>query len=83
VGLDDIFPADAGARIEIEHQPVGVLQTVDGRAAHVNLQHTGLRQRHHAVDAVERDRLVAVVGYELEMLGVDAGGSVLLEKALP
>ena len=82
-GGDHVLPAGAGAGIEIEHQPVGVLAVVDGGAAGVDFQHAGLHQRDQPVEIVDRDDLVAFLRDQMQVLGGDAGGGVLLEKALP
>ena len=42
------------ARIEIEHDAVGVLDIVDGRAPHMDLQHARLHQREQAVEILDR-----------------------------
>ncbi len=48
----------------------------------MNFQHTGLDQRHDAIDRVDCDHMVAVLGDELEALAVEPGRSMLLKEAL-
>ena len=69
-GRDDVRPADALARIEIEHDAVADLEAVDHRAAHVHFEHARLHQREQTVEVLDRDDLPA--------LAVDHGAQVRL-----
>ena len=51
---DDLFPADALARIEIEHDAVADFQAIEPRAAGVNLERAGLHQRDQIVRVFPR-----------------------------
>ena len=53
------------------------------RAAGMDLEHAALHQRDQPVEIVDGDDLVAFLRDLVQVLGADAGGGVLLEKALP
>jgi hypothetical protein len=79
---DDVFPAGCRPRIEVEYNPVSVLEVIDSAPAHVNLENTSLYQRDYAVEIVDRNNLVAFLRHEMKMLDRDAGARMLLKKAL-
>jgi hypothetical protein len=77
-------PRQVLAGIEIEHDPVAVFDSFDGRAPHVNFQHARLHQREQAVEIVDVDQLLAVaVLVPLDAIADQSGGCMLLEEALP
>ena len=57
---DDILPGHAVARIEIEHDAVACFQTVEPRAAHVNLERTGLHQFDELAAILHRDDVMVL-----------------------
>jgi hypothetical protein len=57
---DHVAPGDAGTRIEIEHQPVGVFEMRDARAANVQFQCAGLCERDQPRQVFDRNRFFAV-----------------------
>src|SRR5215472_7035599 len=82
-GRDDLGPADALARIEVEDDPVAAAEIVDHRAAYMHLQHAGLHQREHPVDALDRDDLPTLgIGHGAQIVLAQSGRGVLLEEAL-
>ena len=62
-GGDDLLPGDALARIEIEHDAIADFQSLEPRAADVNLERAGLHQRDQIVELLDRDDIV--------LLGID------------
>ena len=81
-GCDDVLPARAGPRVEIEDQPVGTFTIVYGRAACVDLEHASLDQGDHAIEIVDRNNLVVFFRNKMKMFGWDASAHVLLKEAL-
>ena len=49
----------------------------------MDLQHARLHQRDQAIEAIDRDDVVALLGDQVQMVGADAAAGVLLEEALP
>jgi hypothetical protein len=47
----------------------------------VNFEHAGLDQREQAVEIVDGEDFVAFFGDQMQMIGADAGGGMLLEEA--
>ena len=78
---DDFLPFDTLARIEIEDDPVGLLELFDARAPGMNFQHIRLHERHEPVEILngkhrfalaDIDRNKGFVGALPQMLGIEA-----------
>ena len=80
---DNVLPGDAVARIEIEHDAVAGFQTIEPRAADVNLERTGLHQFDQLFALLDRDD-VMLLGFDdvAQRRLLDVLRDVLLEKAL-
>src|SRR5664279_4890872 len=81
-GADHVPPADARPGSEIEHQPFVAIAVAAVGAARVDFQDARLHQRDEAGEIVERDDLVALFGDQMQALGGDAGGGMILEETL-
>ncbi len=83
-GADHILPFDPRPRIEVEHQPVGLLETIDRRPADMDFEHACLGQGDEAGEIVDGNRLLSVrLLDQMEAIPVHAGGCVLLIEGLP
>src|SRR5262249_61518546 len=57
---NDSIPGDVLARIEIEDQPVGLLQSFDRRSPRMDLHHTRLHETNQAAEVVDREHRLAI-----------------------
>src|SRR5262245_51185245 len=79
---DDGVPGNILARTEVEDQPVGLLQPLDGRSPRMDLDHARLHETDEAGEVVDREHRLAIAGVDAPDPLAEAMPGMLGEEAL-